>query len=132
MRFKERAEPLVADDKGVYLVDGLDRSRPLTGRLARDFSDDVPVAAQGDHSPVAVGGHRDDLDRAGHQHGQVRGQVSLVADDRTGLVDPDLASIRQVTLLADGEHPPESFAGVGSRHTRVTVGRLGRQAGYHV
>jgi hypothetical protein len=126
MRFEELAEPFIADDEGLNRVDGLDRSHPLAGRLARDLTDDVPVAAQGDHPPVSVSGHRNDLDRPGHQHEQVRGQISLVAQDGTGLVDPGAASSRQVSLLTGGEQPPESFRGIGSRHACVTVERLGR------
>jgi hypothetical protein len=81
----------------------------VPGGLARDFPDEIAVAAQRERQLVAVGGHRDDLGQAVKQDEHVRGRIAFDADHRAGRIGVRPAEAGKDGLLLVREQSPEAL-----------------------
>jgi hypothetical protein len=91
----------------VHGVDGLQGCGPVPGHLAGQLPDDISVAAQREHSFLAVTGHRKDLDPADHQDIEVRGRIHFLAHRDSGRKVPGQAQIRQNSPFVASKKTPE-------------------------
>jgi len=96
----------------------------MPGGLAREFPDQIAVAAQRERKLVTVGGRRQDLGQALHQHEHMRCGVAFDTDHRAGRVGARSAETGQDGLLLVREQRPEALGRRYPVQVHITVGGL--------